>query len=77
MSKRRQAAAAEMQKWERFFAGMETVGEEREAARAIAEGEALTGMMRQPKADVSKAAGEIERNAPLFFGTGANPGLFS
>ena len=45
-------------------------------ARNVAEAEELTAQMRQPLADVSKRAGEMERKSPLFFGTGANPGLF-
>lgn len=49
---------------------------ERETMRQLAEAEELTAKMRRPKADVSKAAGILERESPLFFGTGANPGLF-
>lgn len=46
-------------------------------AEAVAElsGEQLTAKMREPK-DVSRKAGEMERESPLFFGTGDNPSLF-
>ena len=40
------------------------------------EAQDLTAQMRQPLEDVSAKAGKMERDAPLFFGTGANPGLF-
>ena len=36
----------------------------------------LTAAMRQPRASISAKAGRMEREAPLFFGTGANPLLF-
>lgn len=49
---------------------------ERETARAKREAETLTDIMRTPKADVSGKAGRMERESPLFFGTGSNPGLF-
>ena len=49
---------------------------EQDAARAKAEAEAMTEIMRTPKEDVSGKAGRMERESPLFFGTGNNPGLF-
>ena len=49
---------------------------ERVAALAQAQGEELTEMLRSPKGDVSAKAGKMERDAPLFFGTGDNPTLF-
>ena len=49
---------------------------ERVAALAQSQGEELTERLRSPKADVSAKAGEMERNAPLFYGTGDNPTLF-
>ena len=49
---------------------------EQEAARAKADAEAMTEIMRTPKADVSGKAGRMERESPLFFGTGSNPALF-
>lgn len=36
----------------------------------------LEDLMRKPLGSVSKAAGEMERNSPLFYGTGDNPNLF-
>ena len=47
-------------------------------AEAVAElsGEQLTAKMREAKAYVSRKAGEMERESPLFFGTGQNPSLF-
>ena len=56
-----------------FWSGVEA---ERAEARAEAEGLELTAEMRKPKADISKSAGRIERESPLFFGTGDNPSLF-
>jgi len=56
--------------------GMETADADRATARQLAEAEELTAAMRTPKADISAKAGRIERESPLFFGTGANPTLF-
>ena len=56
--------------------GMESADRDRAQAQAIQTGEDLTAELRRPKADISAAAGNIERNAPLFFGTGDNPSLF-
>ena len=56
--------------------GMETADTDRQQARAEAEGEELSAAMRQPKRDISSMAGRIEREAPLFFGSGNNPTLF-
>lgn len=39
-------------------------------------GKELTDKLREPGKDISRKAGEMERTSPLFFGTGANPGLF-
>jgi hypothetical protein len=49
---------------------------ERETARQLAEAEELTQAMRRPLADVSRKAGQLERDSPLFHGTGDNPCLF-
>lgn len=46
------------------------------AAAAAQQGEDLTGELQRPGCDISRRAGEMERNAPLFFGTGDNPSLF-
>jgi hypothetical protein len=48
---------------------------DREAARQLTEAEEMTAQMRTPLKDVSTAAGIMERDSPLFFGTGINPGL--
>jgi hypothetical protein len=65
-----------MERWSQFFDVMGNVKADREQARAEAEGEALTEILRQPKKDISSKAGEMERESPLFFGTGYNPTLF-
>lgn len=56
--------------------GMETADSDREQAGAVAMGEELTAMMRQPLKDVSRMAGKIERDSPLFYDTGDCPTLF-
>jgi hypothetical protein len=56
--------------------GMQDVERERAVAMEQSEGEALTARMREPLRDVSATAGRIERESPLFFGTGDNPTLF-
>jgi hypothetical protein len=52
------------------------VDKEREAARLRAQAERMSQTLRTPKANISEAAGRIERDSPLFFGTGDNPPLF-
>jgi hypothetical protein len=49
---------------------------ERQIALDAANTERMTQEMRQPLKDVSRAAGILERESPLFFGTGSNPLLF-
>lgn len=49
---------------------------ERQDALAAAQREEMERRMRAPLGNVSSASGEMERNAPLFFGTGDNPTLF-
>ena len=56
--------------------GMETSDADRLAALGVAQAAELTAELRKPLADVSKKAGDIERNSPLFFGQGDNPTLF-
>ena len=58
------------------LAGMETVDKERAEALGIAQAEELTKILHSAKADVSDKAGRMERESPLFFGTGDNPTLF-
>ncbi|MGO8792902.1 MAG: hypothetical protein ACLQVL_36705 [Terriglobia bacterium] len=58
------------------FAGLETCDQDRASALAAQTAEELTAEMRRPLADISGKAGRMERDAPLFFGTGENPTLF-
>ena len=58
------------------FAGMAQAVIAQELAAAEQAGQELTALMREPKADISKSTGELERESPLFFGTGDNPSLF-
>jgi hypothetical protein len=55
---------------------MEEADREREEARGLMQRMEIEETMRAVKADISAKAGEMERNAPLFFGTGDNPSLF-
>ena len=75
--KRKQQQADEMEKWEQFFAGMESAGADRKQARAEFEGEELTAELLKPGKDISSKSGRIERDSPLFYGSGANPTLFN
>jgi len=58
------------------IAGMEAAVTQQEHAAAVFAGEELTAKLLEPLQDISKRAGEMERRAPLFFGTGDNPGLW-
>jgi len=55
---------------------MEEADREREEARGLMQRMELEETMRTVKADISAKAGEMERNSPLFHGTGSNPTLF-
>ena len=55
--------------------GMEAVEQERAAAAAEQQGKDLTEAMLRT-VDISGKSGKMEREAPLFFGTGENPLLF-
>jgi hypothetical protein len=55
---------------------MEEADREREEARDLMERMELEEQMRTVKGDISAKAREMERNAPLFYGTGDNPALF-
>lgn len=55
------------------FAGADKA---RASAMAQSEGEALTAKLREPVGGVSAKSGRMERESPLFFGKGDNPGLF-
>ena len=50
--------------------GCETADADRAQALGLAQAEELTKILHSPKADVSGKAGDMERNAPLFFGQG-------
>jgi hypothetical protein len=52
------------------------VDRDREAERLIHEAGELSDVLRTPLKDVSRAAGILERESPLFFGSGSNPSMF-
>lgn len=54
----------------------EDVDRQAESAAELS-GEELTAKLREPLADISKRTGKLEKDSPLFFGTGENPGLFN
>jgi hypothetical protein len=49
---------------------------QREAARQEQEALNMTAELRRPLKDINHASGIMERESPLFFGTGNNPTLF-
>ena len=52
---------------------MEAAEKEREEAKCLMERMELEKRMRTVKTDISAKAGEMERSAPLFYGTGSTP----
>lgn len=55
----------------------DNVDREREAVRQIEQAAQMSEQMRRgPLHDASIATGRIERDSPLFFGSGENPPLF-
>jgi hypothetical protein len=56
--------------------GMETVDADRESALIVAKSEDLSAQFTRPLTSVSKKAGNIERDSPLFWGKGSQPTLF-
>jgi hypothetical protein len=58
------------------FAGLETCDQDRAEAAALSLADELTARLREPGRDISARSGRMERESPLFFGTGDNPGLF-
>jgi hypothetical protein len=60
----------------RTFAGMEEAVTLHSQAAAELQAEELTARLLEPRPTIDRAAGEMERNAPLFYGTGDNPTLF-
>jgi hypothetical protein len=75
MNPRCKAGAAYL-KEELALPGFEGSTAERERERAKTEREAMERTMRERAGDVSAKAGNIERDSPLFRGTGENPLLF-
>ena len=79
MNRRRLTAAAHAaNEADRYlvFEGMAEAYEEQKTAAAQVNGETLTDQLRAPGKDISAAAGRMERDSPLFYGTGENPLLF-
>ena len=76
--KRMIAAAHAANEADRYlvFDGMAEAYEEQKTAAAQVNGETLTDQLRAPGKDISAAAGRMERDSPLFYGTGENPLLF-
>ena len=76
--KRMIAAAHAANESDRYlvFDGMADAYEEQKTAAAQVNGETLTDQLRTPGKDISAAAGRMERDSPLFYGTGENPLLF-
>lgn len=58
------------------FAGMENADTEAEEARQQAEAAELTARLVEARPSIDRAAGEMERDAPLVHGKGSNPTLF-
>jgi hypothetical protein len=58
------------------FAGLETCDQDRAEAAALALREDMEARLRSTRGDISARSGRLERESPLFFGTGDNPGLF-
>ena len=58
------------------FAGLETCDEDRAKAAALSMREEMETRLRSTRGDISAKAGRMERESPLFFGTGDNPLLW-
>ena len=58
------------------FEGMAEAYEEQKTAAAQVNGETLTDQLRAPGKNINMASGLLERESPLFRGTGDNPLLF-
>jgi hypothetical protein len=54
---------------------METADQDRAEALAVAQAEELSAELRRPLKDISRKAGQMERESPLFYGQ-INPTLF-
>ena len=58
------------------LAGMENADREATEARQAQEAAELTARLVEARPSIDRAAGEMERNGPLFHGKGSNPTLF-
>lgn len=58
------------------LAGMETTDLDREIALAVAKSQEMSAELLRPLGSISKKAGNMERNSPLFHGKGDQPTLF-
>ncbi len=58
------------------FAGLETCDEDRAKAAALSMREEMETRLRSTRGDISSKAGRMERESPLFFGTGDSPLLW-
>jgi hypothetical protein len=56
--------------------GFDAALQEKFEAQAKATADELNRILREPLGNISHNAGNIERDSPLFFGTGDNPTLF-
>lgn len=56
--------------------GMEGSAAAAQVAVIIAEAQELSERLRTPLGSISGRAGQMERDSPLFFGSGENPLLF-
>lgn len=72
------AAVAAANEADRYlvFEGMAEAYEEQRTAAAQVNGETLTERLRAPGKNINTASGLLERESPLFRGTGENPLLF-
>jgi len=58
------------------LAGMEAAEREAEEVRQQAEAAELTARLLEPRPRIDGKVGKMERESPLFHGTGSNPTLF-
>ena len=58
------------------FAGLETCDEDRAKAAALSMREEMETRLRSTRGDISGKSGRMERESPLFFGTGDSPLLW-
>jgi hypothetical protein len=56
--------------------GMEAAALVAREEAAVSLGNSLTARLLEPLGNIDFQAGEMERNGPLFVGTGSNPTLF-